>query len=152
MNGNHGTTLHPLFNVVCISQFASSHFSSTSHLSDHVEKANTARKTRRRRTSGCEIETNKEFGIEDCRLFSNSAEFEYISRQGKLAAKCSSLDFVGTGKPVVRDSNENTASGSQVWHSDVNPSSRGGRNDNESHWYRIVSPQNDNIPELRWPP
>ena len=44
----------------------------------------------------------------------------------KLAAPSSSLDFIGTGKPVASDSNENTASSSQVMQPGVNPSSSTG--------------------------
>ena len=40
---------------------------------------------------------------------------------GKLTAKCSSLEFIGTEKLVARGSNENTASSSQVRQPDVYP-------------------------------
>ena len=40
---------------------------------------------------------------------------------GKLAAKCSSLDFIGTEKLVARGSNQNSSSSFQVRQSDVYP-------------------------------
>ena len=45
--------------------------------------------------SGGEIKTNVESGVEDCRLASNSAEFE--NSTGTLKAKNSNLDLT-TGK------------------------------------------------------
>ena len=68
----------------------------------------------------CEIQTNVEFGVEDCRSVSNSAVFECISKPGTLKAKNSNLDLIFSGKAEARDSNENTASSSQVRQSDVN--------------------------------
>ena len=46
---------------------------------------------------------------------------------GTLKAKSSNLDLTSTGKLVARYLNENTASSSQVWHSDVNPDTRRGK-------------------------
>ena len=37
-----------------------------------------------------------------------------------LKAQNSNSDLTGTGRPVARGANENAASSSQVWHSDVN--------------------------------
>ena len=93
-------------------------------LSNHVEKADTGRKTRRSSTSGCKIETNEESGIEDCRLASNSAELECILQHRDTWNKQVKFgDLTGMGKPAARDSTGNTASSSQARHSDVNPSS-----------------------------
>ena len=52
------------------------------------------------------------------------------------------------GKPVARDSNENEPSSSQVRQPDVNPSSSDAKT-TKIRWYKIVSPQYDNIPEQR---
>ena len=41
-------------------------------------------------------------------------------RAGTLKAQSSNPDLTRTGRPVARGLNENTASSSQVWHSDVN--------------------------------
>ena len=113
-------------------------------LSDTVEKAGAARKTRRRRTSGCKIKANAEFGIEDCRTVSN----ECMLQPGDTQSKESPLK----GKPVPRDTNENTASSSQVWQPDVNPSSSAGTpaagttknpiGTRLSHQNLIISPNN----------
>ena len=46
---------------------------------------------------------------------------------GALKAKSSNWDLTGTGKLVARDSNENTASSSQMRQSDVNSSSSAGK-------------------------
>ena len=46
---------------------------------------------------------------------------------GTLKAQSSNSNLAGTGRPVARGLNENTASSSQVWHSDVNPSSSAGK-------------------------
>ena len=40
---------------------------------------------------------------------------------GTLKAQSSNLNLTSTGRPVARGSNENTASSSLLWHSDVNP-------------------------------
>ena len=77
--------------------------------------------------SGCEIETDVESGVEDCRSVSNSAECECISQPGTLNAKSSNLDLTSTGKPAANDSSRNTASSSQVWQSDVNPNTSTGK-------------------------
>ena len=71
---------------------------------------------------------------------------------GTLAAQSSNLDLTSTRKPVARESNENTASSSQVRQSDVKPNSSAGKPGAETTtdppWYRIVSPQFVDIPQL----
>ena len=46
---------------------------------------------------------------------------------GIVKAQLSNLDFANTCRPVARRLNGNTASSSQVWHSDVNPTNSTGR-------------------------
>ena len=62
------------------------------------------------------IETNVGSCVEDCRSVSNSAAFECILQPGDTQNKKSSK----------RDSNEHTASNSQMRHSDVNSNSSAG--------------------------
>ena len=47
--------------------------------------------------------------------------------RGTLRAHSLNLDLTGTGKLAARGWNENTASSSQVWHSDVNPNTSTGK-------------------------
>ena len=79
----------------------------------HVEEA-ARRKSRRRRTSGGEIEANDEFGVEDRKSVSNPVI---------LGMSIYSSNRYGTGKLVARDVedlNENAASSSQVWRQNEN--------------------------------
>ena len=62
--------------------FSCSHFSPRKTLKKRVEEADAGRKTWRRRTCGCEIETNDEFSVEDCQSVSNSTGFECIQQPG----------------------------------------------------------------------
>ena len=87
--------------------------------------------------------TNDESSAEDCQspiaLGSNASH-----STGTLKAHSSNSDRTGTGRPVARVLNENTASSPQVWHSDVNTNTF-----TEDPWrkrqrnplYKIISPQ-----------
>ena len=58
---------------------------------------------------------------------------------GTLTAKSSNLDLTSMGKLVIRDSDENTVSSSQVRQSDVNPSSSTGKTVAETTMNPIVT-------------
>ena len=70
---------------------------------------------------------NEKFSAEDCRSVSNSTRFECVSQLVTLKAQSSKSDLTSTGRPVARGLNENTASSSQVWHSDANKITSMGR-------------------------
>ena len=60
-------------------------------------------------------------------------------RLGNLTGKCSTWDSFGTGKPVAMDSNDDKASGSQVWQSDGNLNSSTGIRDGFCHSCELCS-------------
>ena len=70
-----------------------------------------------------------------------------------LKAQISNPDLTGTGRPMARSLDENTASSSQVWHSDVNTNTSTG----EDPWRKRqrnptqISPQIADIREQCWP-
>ena len=79
------------------------------------------KKTWRRRTWCCEIETNDEFSVEDCRSVSNSTGFECISQPGWRSKHSVRIQTVLVrGDPLREVLNENTAWSSQLRHSDAN--------------------------------
>ena len=61
--------------------------------------------------------TNDEISVEDCRTVSKSTGFECTSQPGrsKHTVRIQTVPRTGTGRPVARSLNENTASSSQVW-------------------------------------
>ena len=128
-----------LFNITNISQFASG------HLSWNVAKADTARKIRRRRTSGCEMKTNVDFGVKDCRSVSYSAEFMCISQPPR---DTQSNKFIFGSHQYRETCGERFEPEHSIELSSVAIRSK---YDKEFHWYRIASPQYDHSPEQRWP-
>ena len=113
---------HPLrlFSIMEISQFASSHFSSTS-------SSRTVSKRRMQQERPGEDERMVAKSKPMWNLVSktvdrspNSAGFECIVQPRDTGSKKTQIWISGsTGKLAARDSNENTASSSQAWHSET---------------------------------
>ena len=110
------------------------------------------KKTWRRGTCDDKIETSDEFSVEGCQSVSNNTGYECIQQWGN---NCSAefefnSDRTGMEKPVAEGLNENTASSSQVWHSDVNTWQAWGNPWRKRQKHRWYSPQ---LPDFQcwWP-
>ena len=109
-----------LFNNMSFSMFSCSLFSPSNNPQTMSKRLMLEEKTRRRRMCFCEIKTCEEFSVAtvDSSPIALGSSASYSPET--LKAQHSNSDLTGTGRPVARGSNENTASSSQVWHWDVN--------------------------------
>ena len=117
-----------LVNIMSFAMFSCSHFSPITNPSNHVEEADAGSKTLEKRNVW--LRNLKPM----MSLVSKAADQSPIAlgssapySPGTLKAQSSNSNLAGTGRPVARGLNENTASSSQVWYSDVNPSSSAGK-------------------------
>ena len=66
--------------------------------SNHVEKADTGRNTRRRWARGCKIKTGAESSVDESQSVSKFAEFAHISKLGESYRKMFNLGFIRYGE------------------------------------------------------
>ena len=132
---NHLLFLFNIHNIsVCISPF---YFSSTSTSQTMSKMRIQQDRPGEDARVCCGIQTYVEFCVEDCRSVSDSAGFECISQPRdtqSLKAKSSNSDPISTGKPFCKPAQ------GDVWR----------KLSKNTHWYKIVSPQLDDILEQCW--
>ena len=121
--------------------------------SNHVEKADTGRKTRWRWARGCGFKTGAASCVEDSQSVSNSAEFEYISKPRKTYSKKFKFWVSRYGEarsywfewePRIKHISEATRCKSELQRRDTCCESG-----KEVRWHKIVSPQSGHITKQR---